>query len=88
MDWNALEEKAPSMAQLKEWQDSKKFGVWINRDQISNDELANYSPDNFSYFRVHKLVKNAKNYGKYAYQVNLLTKEQLAKYRKQQKLRN
>lgn len=88
MDWNKLEEKMPSVAQLKEWQDSKTFGVWIDRDRISNDELTNYSPDNFSYFRVHKLVKNAKNYGKHVYQVNLLTKEQLAKYRKQQTRRN
>ena len=78
----------PSMAQLKEWQDSNKFGVWINLDLVSNDELANYSPDNFGYFRVNKLMKNAKHYGKYTYQVNLVTKERLAKFRKQQKQRN
>jgi hypothetical protein len=87
MDWNAQEEKMPSMAQLKEWQDSNKFGVWINLDLVSNDELANYSPDNFGYFRVNKLMKNAKYYGKYTYQVNLVTKERLAKYRKQQNQR-
>jgi hypothetical protein len=87
MDWNELD-KIPSAAQLEEWQDSKKFGVWIDLDQVSNDELANYSPDNFGYFRVNKLMKNAKYYGKYAYQVNLVTKEWLAKYRKEQKQRN
>jgi hypothetical protein len=85
IDWNKFKEKMPSAAQLKEWRDRGQFGVWIDQDKIKNTDLTNYSPENFSYFNVSKLMKNAKNYGKYTYQVNLMTKEQLAKFRRQQK---
>lgn len=85
MDWNEFEEKMPSAAQLREWQDSEKFGVWVDRRQVPNAELTSFSPENFSFFRVSKLMKNAKHYGKYTYQVNLMTKERLAELRRRQR---
>lgn len=88
VDWNEFKEKKPSAAQLQEWQDSKEFRVWIDQDQISNGELANYVPADFSLYNVSKLMKNAKHYGKYTYQVNLMTKERLAELRRKQGRRN
>jgi hypothetical protein len=88
VDWNEFKEEMPSAAQLQEWQDRKEFRVWIDRTQISNRELANYAPAGFSLYNVSKLMKNAKHYGEYTYQVNLMTKERLAELRRQQKQRN
>lgn len=85
MDWNKFKGKIPSAAQLKEWQDSEKFGVWIDRNLIDNATLANYSPENFSNFKAFKLIKISSNYGKYPYQVNLMTKKRLARFRRQQR---
>ena len=85
MDWNEFKEKVPTSAQLEEWQDSKQFGVWIDRKQIANEDLVNYSPDYFSHYKVSKLMRNAKNAGKSAYQVSLMTTKRLAQLRKQQR---
>lgn len=88
VDWNTFKEKLPSAAQLQEWQDSKVYRVWINYEQVSNKDLANYAPENFSLYNVTKLMNNANHYGEYTYQVSLVTKERLAEWRRKQGQRN
>ena len=58
---------------LKAWQDSKKYGVWIDNKRVTNSEINNYSSSDFSHYFVSKLEKNAINYGKHYYQVDLMT---------------
>jgi len=65
--------KKPSSNSLNDWKNASKFGVWVDEKRITNNALGNYSSKNFSLYFVSKLDKNAKNYGKHYYQVNLLT---------------
>jgi len=70
-----VQKKAPTTAQLNEWQNEKQYGVWIDGKRIKNSELSNYKASHFSYYSVSRLEKNAVNYGKHYYQVDLMTKE-------------
>ncbi len=65
--------KSPSTEQLKTWLDSKMYGVWIDEKRISNEILSKYNSNDFSLYDVSKLEKNAINYGKHYYQINLYT---------------
>jgi len=65
----------PTQAQLDEWQNSKKFGVWLDERRISNAELKKYKPSDFDYYFISKLEKNAINYGKHYFQIGLSTPE-------------
>lgn len=67
------EVKRPTQAQLDEWQNSKKFGVWLDERRISNSELKKYKPTDFDYYSISKLEKNAINYGKHYFQIGLST---------------
>jgi bla regulator protein BlaR1 len=70
----------PTKEQLESWKNSKIYGLWINDKRVSNDVLNNYSNADFAQFFVSKLSKNAINYGKHYYQVNVMTKEYYQKY--------
>ncbi|MCE7042391.1 M56 family metallopeptidase [Dyadobacter sp. CY312] len=63
----------PTQAQLDEWQNGKKFGVWLDERRISNAELKKYKPSDFDHYFVSKLEKNAINYGKHYFQIGLST---------------
>ena len=65
----------PSQAQLHDWHDENKFGVWLDGKRIANNELTAYDPKDIEMYFVSKLAKNAKNYGKHYYQVNLYSKK-------------
>ena len=65
--------QSPTSAQLKSWQDSKMYGVWLDGKRISNNEMTKYKPSDFGYYFVSKLSKNAVNYGKHYVQVDLFT---------------
>ncbi len=67
--------KSPTKKEFEKWKDPKEYGVWLNGKQISNDLLDNYSNTDFSTYYVSILAKNAKNYGKHVYQVNLQTND-------------
>lgn len=71
--------KSPSQSLIDEWKDSKKYGIWLDDSRINNDLLNTIEPENISLYYVSKLAKNAKNYGKHYYQVNLYT---IKKYNK------
>ena len=65
--------KSPSAEQLKTWTDAKIYGVWIDEKRIDNGSLAKYKPSEFGFYSVSRLEKNATNYGKHYYQVDLMT---------------
>ena len=73
--------QVPSQSQLDEWLDSDKYGVWIDVKRVSNEELRNYKPSYFGEYFVSKLHKNATNYGKHYYQVNLTSRDSFEAYR-------
>ena len=74
-DMPAPVKKSPTSAQLKTWEDPKMYGVWIDGKRIKNDQLSKYAPSDFSLYNSSKLAKNAINYGKHYYQINLYTEK-------------
>jgi bla regulator protein blaR1 len=70
----------PSKEQLESFKDPKIYGVWINGQRVSNDVINNYKNTDFANLMVSKLEKNATNYGKHVYQVNLMTNDDYQKY--------
>ena len=79
-----MEKSIPTEEQIESWEDAKMFGVWIDEKRISNTELDKYTNTDFAHLHISKLEKNAKNYGKHFYQVNLMTNEHYAAYYKSQ----
>jgi hypothetical protein len=57
------------------------YGVWINEKRVNNEILNKYKNTDFSHANVSKLEKNAKNYGKHYYQVNLMTNDYYRDYK-------
>lgn len=65
--------KNPTADQLKNWGNSKIYGVWLDGKRIFNSSLSKYSASDISYYNISKLEKNAINYGKHYNQVDLMT---------------
>lgn len=63
--------RTPSPEEMKTWMDAGKYGVWVDGKRITNKNLASYNANDFSLYYVSKLEKNAINYGKHYYEVNL-----------------
>ncbi len=70
---------SPTQKQLDDWLDPTKYGVWLDGKRIPNEELKSYEPEDFSRVFVSGLEKNAKNYGKHEFQVNIQTNEAFEK---------
>ena len=70
-DYSKPAKKSPTTENLKTWQDSKMYGVWLDGKRITNSELGKYTPSDFDLYYVSKLEKNAVNYGKHYYEVCL-----------------
>lgn len=70
---NVPKKNPPTQKQLSDWLDSKQFGVWLDGNRISNSKLNEYNATDFSMYYVSKLEKNAINYGKHYFQVDLYT---------------
>ncbi|NER19135.1 M56 family metallopeptidase, partial [Spongiivirga citrea] len=67
-------QRIPSTLQLSNWSSNTKYGVWIDDERVANSKISDYGARYFVHFNESKLMKNAKNYGKYYYQVNLYSK--------------
>lgn len=65
--------RSPAPAMLQQWRDPAKYGVWLDGKRIENAVLKDYKATDFCLFWVSKLEKNAVNYGKHYYQVDLYT---------------
>jgi len=76
-----LKSVVPKEEQFESFKDSKKYGVWINEKRVNNEILNNYKNTDFAQMNVSKLEKNAKNYGKHYYQVDLMTNEYYSHYK-------
>lgn len=79
-----MEKSIPTEKQIESWKDAKIYGVWIDGKLISNAELNNYTNTDFAHLFVSGLEKNAINYGKHFYQVNLMMTDHYAAYYKKQ----
>ncbi|TDP58703.1 M56 family metallopeptidase [Flavobacterium dankookense] len=55
-----LEKKSPSQQELKEFQNSKKFAIWIDGKNVANSELNKYKAKDFAYYSVSVILKNAR----------------------------
>ncbi|MDR6194206.1 M56 family metallopeptidase [Siphonobacter sp. SORGH_AS_0500] len=73
----------PTQKQLDSWKNPKMNGVWIDGKRVSNEILNKYKPEDFAVVSVSKLEKNAINYGKHYYQVDLMTNKDYKKYLKE-----
>ena len=69
----------PSTDQLVEWRDGKTYGIWLNGEEIANEELKNYAPEDFAHWSSYKFPKRAKNYGRFVYGIELFTVERVAR---------
>lgn len=77
-----LTKEVPTQAEIESWKDPKIYGVWIDGKRVSNVDLSNYTNTDFSHAFVSKLSKNALNYGKHYYQVDLMTNAYYVAYNK------
>ena len=74
-----MKKKVPTEQQIESWKDANRYGVWIDGKRISNADLDNYTNTDIGRFFVSKLEKNATNYGKHYYQVDLMTNDYLCR---------
>lgn len=79
-----LPKSTPTKDQFESWKNANMYGVWIDGKRISNTQLNNYNNTDFDQLSVSKLEKNAVNYGKHYYQVDLMTTAYYADYYKRQ----
>lgn len=69
------EKKSPTAEQFSTWMDPETFGVWLNDTRISNEELKEYQAEDIALYYQSRLEKNARNYGRHVYQLNIYTQE-------------
>ena len=67
--------EVPTPEQVEAWKNAKVYGLWIDGKRVANTELNKYRNTDFAHLFVSKLSKNAINYGKHYYQVDLMTRE-------------
>jgi len=79
-DLPAPGKRSPTQSQLNDWKDAKMYGVWIDGKRIDNAQLKNYNSSDFSHYFISKLSKNAVNYGKHYYQLDLMTNKYYENY--------
>lgn len=72
----------PTQEQIEAWKNAKIYGLWIDDKRVSNSVLNQYKNTDFAYIFVSKLEKNAYNYGKHYYQIDLMTNAGYDKYYK------
>jgi len=65
----------PTKDQLESFKNKQKYGVWVDGKKIENSALYDYINTDFANVFVSELLKNAIDYGKYEYQVDLSTKK-------------
>lgn len=70
----------PTEEELESWKDPKIYGVWINGKRVNNSELNKYKKDDFAQAFSSKLAKNAVNYGKHYFQIDLMTNDEYEVY--------
>lgn len=69
-----LEQKTPTQAQMDEWQRGSHT-VYIDGIKAEKDYLKKLKPTEVFWYHTSELMKNAKEYDKYVYQVEIITKK-------------
>jgi|GEM_PF-1066753 len=62
-----------SQEQLDEIINDDKIGVWLDGKQVSKNEIAKLFPEEIVYYHKSSILKNAKNYGVFDYEISLMT---------------
>jgi len=65
----------PTKTQMKLWQDTKEYGVWINGKRYKNSVLNTRPNTDFSYYELIKYNDEQAKYMKYRVEVGLLTND-------------
>lgn len=60
---------------LEDFQDAKKYGVWLNDKRVDNEAIKSLKVSDVHHYYKSRLFKNAINYGKHEYQLNIVTRE-------------
>ena len=74
--------RIPTKEEFESWKSLTNYGIWLDGKRIENSELDRYKPSDFSLFFVSKLARNAKNYGKHVYQLDLFTTKDYEEWKK------
>ncbi|MEM7372973.1 MAG: M56 family metallopeptidase [Bacteroidota bacterium] len=65
----------PTDQEMQAFLNASEYGIWIDGVRVHNDELKKYTKEDIhSYFK-SRLMRNAKNYGKHIFQLNLYTQQ-------------
>ena len=73
----------PTAKQLSVFTDARTYGIWINGKRAANAELEKYTSADFAQVFVSKLYAGAAKDKTYKYQVDLMTVDYYANYRKE-----
>jgi len=65
--------KNPTAEQFESWKDPSIYGLWIDGKKTDNSELNKYQYSDISSYFVSRLMRNAKDYGKYEYHLSIET---------------
>ncbi len=83
----AVSRSIPTSNQFESFKDPKLYGVWIDGNRADNKVLENYSHTDFARMSISRLMKNAKNYGKHEYQLDLMTHSHFEDFRDRMSVR-
>ncbi|GAB3656420.1 hypothetical protein GCM10028791_28280 [Echinicola sediminis] len=61
--------------QLDEIIHGDKIGVWLDGKQVSRDKIAQLLPEEITYYHKSRILKNAKNYGVFDFEITLMTND-------------
>ena len=78
-----LKKVVPSEKEFDSWKNADVYGIWIDGKKADNAILNKYKNADFDQVTVSKLYGAAKQNKRYAYQVNLMTKEYYRAYYEQ-----
>jgi hypothetical protein len=68
-----LQKVTPTEEEMEKWKNPKMYGVWIDGKRVANSEVARYKPTDIAEFSSSRILKNALNYGKHVYQLDIMT---------------
>ena len=55
-----FEKKSPSIREMNDFKNSKKFAIWIDGKNVPNNELNKYKPKDFAHYSGSVILKNAR----------------------------
>ena len=73
----------PTKAQMKLWQDPKKYGIWINGKRYKNSVLNTRPNTDFSYYELINYDEGKAKIMKYQIEVGLITNEDFERTQKE-----